>query len=99
VLRALEMRTDGPAPVTDPIWLTRNAVLRAGATGLFYPAVSRGAVVAAGATIGRIADFHGRTLETVLAPFAGEVMYVVDTPPMMTGEPVAMVSATGPSSS
>jgi hypothetical protein len=98
VLRALEMRADGPPPQAAPIWLTRNFVLRATATGLFYPAVERRNVVAAGATIGRITDFHGRTLEEVVAPFAGEIMYVVDTPPITKGEPVAMVSATGPAS-
>jgi hypothetical protein len=32
----------------------------------------------------------------VLAPFAGEVMYFVKTPPINQGEPVAMVSAAGP---
>jgi predicted deacylase len=94
VMRALEMRDDGPAPATSPIWLTRNVVLRASVTGLFYAAVERGAVVAAGAAIGRITDFHGRTIEDVSAPFAGEVMYVVGTPPVNKGEPVGMISRT-----
>jgi predicted deacylase len=92
VLRALEMRAEGPPTQSAPIWLTRNLVLRAGATGVFYPAVERGATVEAGATIGRITDFHGRTLQDIAAPFAGEIMYVVGTPPITKGEPIAMVS-------
>ena len=93
VLRHLGMRADGPAPVAAPIWLTGNVVLRAGVTGIFYAAVEREAVVQKGDAIGRITDFHGRTLEEVHAPFAGEIMYVVTTPPISKGEPVAMVSA------
>jgi predicted deacylase len=95
VLRHLGMRDDGPAAVADPIWLERNVVLRAGATGIFYAAVERGTVVPSGAPIGRITDFHGRVLEEIVAPFGGEIMYVVDTPPISKGEPVAMVSAGG----
>jgi len=41
--------------------------------------------------IGHITDFHGRTLETIRAPFAGEVLYVVGTPPITKGEPVGFV--------
>jgi predicted deacylase len=93
VLRHLGMRPVGPPALTSPTWLKRNSVVRAAATGLFYATVERRDHVAAGARLGRITDFHGRTLEEVVAPFAGEVMYVVDTPPITKGEPVAMVSA------
>jgi hypothetical protein len=68
-------------------------VIRAESSGLFYATVERRDHVAAGARLGRITDFHGKTLEEVIAPFAGEIMYVVDTPPISKGEPVAMVSA------
>lgn len=91
LLRHLGMRSEGPPPVANPTWIGRNEVVRAGATGIFYPAVERGRAVANGAPIGRIADFHGRTLEEIVAPFAGEVLYVIGTPPITKGEPVAMV--------
>jgi hypothetical protein len=87
------MRDDGPPPLAAPVWITRNVVLRAHATGLFYPAVSCGEIVRADAAIGHIADFHGRILEDVVAPFAGEILYVVRTPPMTIGEPLAMIGA------
>jgi len=93
VLRHLGMREDGPPPLSAPQWLKRNAVLRANATGIFYAAVERRDPVVTGARIGRITDFHGNVLEEIVAPFEGEVMYVVDTPPITKGEPVAMVSS------
>ena len=94
LLRHLGMRTDGPAAVTNPILLEPTEVLRAGTTGILYPAVKRTDVVKKGATIARITDFHGRTVETVTAPFDGEILYVVATPPVSKGEPVAMIGAT-----
>jgi uncharacterized protein len=94
VLRHLGMQRTGPGPVASPVWIERDEVLRAGVTGLFYAAVTPGATVAAGARIGHITDFHGRTLEEIVAPFAGEIFYVVATPPVSRGEPLAMVAAT-----
>jgi predicted deacylase len=91
LLRHLGMRADGPDPVAHPVWIGRNEVIRAGATGIFHPMVERGHTVAAGTVLGRITDFHGRTLETPTAPFDGEVLYVIGTPPITKGEPVAFV--------
>jgi predicted deacylase len=93
VVRHLGMRRTGPSPVASPVWIERDEVLRARVTGLFYAAVTPGATVTAGARIGHITDFHGRTLEEVVAPFAGEIFYVVATPPVSRGEPLAMVAA------
>jgi predicted deacylase len=94
VLRHLGMREDGPPPVVAPVWIERHVVLRAGATGLLTALVEAGARVEADAPVARIADFHGRPLEEIRAPFAGEVLYVVATPPISTGEPVAMIGST-----
>jgi hypothetical protein len=91
LMRHLGMRADGPAPITAPTMIRQNEVLRAATTGLFYPAVLRGRTVAKGARIGHITDFHGKTIEEILAPFEGEVLYVIGTPPISKGEPVAMV--------
>lgn len=93
VLRHLGMQDEGPGAVADPIMLGREAVLRATMTGIFYPAVERAESVATGARIGHITDFHGKTIEEIVAPFAGEILYVLGTPPITKGEPVAMVAA------
>jgi predicted deacylase len=93
VLRHLGMRDEGPLPLAAPTWITRNVVLRAGHTGMFLPVVDCGRMVDAGEPLGAVVDFHGRVLESIAAPFAGEVLYVVRTPPITAGEPLAMVGA------
>jgi uncharacterized protein len=94
-LRHLGMREEGPSPVAQPIWIEPSVVLRSTGTGMFSPAVERGHTVAKGTVIGRVTDFHGRLIEEVRAPFAGEVLYVLGTPAISKGEPVAFVGATG----
>ena len=93
LLKHLNMRGDGPPPVENPILLDRSEVLRSGTTGIFYPAVERGHTVAKGTLIGRVTDFHGRSIEEIHAPFAGEILYVIGTPAISKGEPIAFVGA------
>jgi hypothetical protein len=93
LLRHLGMRSDGPPSVEQPIWIQRSEVLRASTTGIFYPEVERGHTVAQGTRIGRITDFHGRVIETIRSPIAGEILYVIGTPPISKGEPVAFVGS------
>jgi hypothetical protein len=93
VLRQLGMRTDGPAALEHPVWLRPGKVLRSGATGIFYPAVQKAQVVSQGALIGRTTDFHGNTLEEIRAPFDGQIIYVIGTPPTTKGEPIAFITA------
>lgn len=98
VLRHVGIRSSGPPPIAAPLWVTREEVLRAGHTGLFHPKVDCGVTVQEGDSIGVITDFFGHPIEDVHAPFAGEVLYVVLTPPVTSGEPLAMVGVTSPSS-
>jgi predicted deacylase len=93
VMRHLAMTADGPAPAAHPIWIDRSEVLRAGFTGILQAFVERGHTVAAGAPIARITDWHGRVLEEIRAPFDGEVLYMVATPPVSKGEPVGFIGA------
>jgi len=93
LMKHLGMRPDGPAPVSAPTLFERNEVLRAGATGIFYAEVERGRNVTKGARLGRVTDFHGKTVEEIRAPFDGHILYVVGTPPITKGEPVAMIGA------
>ena len=85
---------DAPsAKVTNAIWYEKTEVLRAPVTGIWRPVVDRRDSVAEGALIGRILDPFGNVLNEVRAPFAGELMYVVGTPPVTAGEPLGMVAA------
>ena len=94
LMRHLGMKEDGPAPVANPVWLERSEVLRAAQTGLFVPAVAKAQTVTKGTLIGHITNFHGTTVEEIRAPLDGEVLYVIGTPPISKGEPVAMIGGT-----
>ena len=81
--------------VQNAVWFEQSEVLRATATGIWSPAVEKMQTVAAGTLIGRLTDPFGAVLQEVRAPFAGEVLYVVGTPPASQGEPLAMVGQIG----
>ena len=93
LLKHLKMRAEGPDPVLNPVMLERSEVLRSNFTGIFLAAVTKGQTVAQGSVIGRVTDFHGKVLEEIKAPFAGEILYVVGTPAMNKGEPVGFIGA------
>jgi len=93
VMRELGMAEDGPPPVARPIRLDPVEVLTSPATGILYPLVERDQKVAKGAPLARITDFFGAELARVTAPFDGVVLYVVATPPIIEGQPVACVGA------
>lgn len=77
--------------VDTPIWITRSEVVRSPVDGIWKPAVEKMQPVATGTLLGRIQDPFGKLLKEIRAPFAGEILYVVATPPVMTDEPLAMV--------
>ena len=85
------MRESGPDPVAHPIFIERSEVITSGATGIFKASVDPGHTVAEGTVIGRVLDFHGEVLQEILSPFAGEVLYVLGTPAISKGEPIAFI--------
>jgi predicted deacylase len=90
-LKLLGMRATGPDPVEHAVWIDRSEVLTSRFTGIWYPLVERGHTVAQGTVVGRVTDFFGKTLQEIRAPFAGAILYVVGTPAMNEGEPVAFI--------
>ena len=95
-LKLLGMRATGPDPVQHVVWIDRSEVLTSKYTGIWYPEVERGHTVAQGTLIGRVTDFFGKTVQEIRAPFGGEVLYVVGTPAMNEGEPVAFIGQIKP---
>jgi predicted deacylase len=84
---------DAPsARVAHPVWMDGSEVLRAPVSGVWRPAVEKMQSVAAGTLLGRLHDPFGAVLREIRAPFAGEVLYVVATPPVSEGEPLAFVA-------
>jgi len=50
-------------------------------------------MVEKGQLLGVVTDFFGKQVFELRAPFAGEVLYVVATPPISAGEPLAFIGA------
>ncbi len=93
VMRHLKM-LESPAaapPVAKPVYLDPTEVLNSPATGIMYPHVARGQTVKKGQVLVHITDFFGKRIAEVRAPFDGEVLYIVATPPINTGQPVGMI--------
>ena len=91
VMAALGMLEAPSVRVERPLWIDRAQVVSSPATGVWHPAVEKMQSVATGTLLGRLTDPFGNLLHEVRAPFAGEVLYVVATPPVSEGEPLAFV--------
>jgi predicted deacylase len=91
LLRWLRMWPGESELVRNPVWLARTEVLRSPSTGIWYPLVERGHTVQRGTVLGYLTDWFGENRVEIRSPFAGAVLYVVATPAMNAGEPVAMV--------
>jgi predicted deacylase len=93
VLRHLKM-IDGPALTADhPTFLDPVQIISSPASGVFTPLAERGSHVAEGAPLARIADYFGREIAVIRAPFAGVVLYIIGTPPVNQGDPAVFLGA------
>jgi uncharacterized protein len=91
VMRHLKMIEGQAQLVEHPMFIDRSAVLRSDETGIFYPLVEKGHTVVKDALMGYVTDFFDKRIYELRAPFAGEVLYILGTPPVSKGEPLAMV--------
>ena len=91
VMRHLQMLAGKAQLVEHPLFIGRNEVLRSEATGIFYPLIERGQTCAKGTLLGYVTDFFGKRVYELRAPFAGELLYILGTPPVSKGEPLAMI--------
>ena len=92
VLRHLEM-IPGDEKINEGVtWLTDYEVIRSPHTGIFQAEVRDGYHIAKGGKLGVLLDFFGDEIEEIRAPFSGIVNYVIATPPVSEGEPLAMIS-------
>ena len=94
VIRHLGIMAAPSVRVKKPTWIVRSEVVKSPATGVWKAAVEQKQKVAVGTVLGRVTDPFGRLLQEVRAPLAGQVLYVVVTPPVSEGEPLAMVGET-----
>jgi predicted deacylase len=98
LMRYLKM-ADGKVEMPDKVtWYDPAEVLYFPAdskdkAGLFYPKAKKTQMVEKGALLGVVTDLFGKQIYELRAPFAGEVLYIIDTPPISAGEPLAFVGA------
>ncbi|MBT4519628.1 MAG: succinylglutamate desuccinylase [Halieaceae bacterium] len=94
LLRHLKMVPGQASMNKSVVWLYDYKVLRSPITGIFRATVEEGSMVAKDSLIGTLHDFFGDFIGEIRTPVAGFVNYVVATPPVSEGEPVAMISQT-----
>ncbi|MFK8040856.1 succinylglutamate desuccinylase/aspartoacylase family protein [Congregibacter sp.] len=92
VLRHLSMIPGDEIPNPGITWLSDYQVVKSPESGIFKPLTKDGYTVTEGAILGILLDFFGNEVTKIRAPFSGMVNYVISTPPVSKGEPVAMLS-------
>jgi predicted deacylase len=94
-LKMIDGKVEMPAKITwyDPAEVLYCPANLPDKAGLFFPKVQKTQMVEKGALLGVITDFFGKQVYELRAPFAGEVLYIIGTPPISAGEPLAFVAA------
>lgn len=93
VLRHLGVLEGGePEPLPQRTYQT-FAWMRAGHDGLLHTAVKVGDTVQQGQLVGRIVDYFGNELEPLHAVTSGEIVFLVTSLAMNTGDPILAVGA------
>src|SRR5262249_41849778 len=91
VLKHLKMIEGRASYVARPRWIDRNEVRASPADGGLWPRAKLGKTVKKGELLAVVNDFFGGQLAEVRAPFEGVLLYILGTPPINAGEPVAFV--------
>ena len=92
ILKHLKMIDGQPEIRFESVWVEEQMILRSEQEdGLFFPLLSRGDHVQKGELIGYITDYFGNITQKVYSPYSGILLYIVATPPMSKGEPMAFI--------
>lgn len=92
VLRHLQMIPGDEQANEGITWLGEYEVITSPQNGFFEASVRDGYTISSGAQIGVLRNYFGEEIAIVRAPFSGVINYVIGTPPVSSGEPVAMIS-------
>ncbi|MGH9482521.1 MAG: succinylglutamate desuccinylase/aspartoacylase family protein, partial [Terriglobales bacterium] len=91
LMRLLKMLPGAATMLAHPVWIGKVDTVTSPEEGVFYPRVDRGVRVAAGARLGYVTDYFGKTIFVARAPAAGEVLYICAVPTMNHGGIVANI--------
>jgi len=94
-LKMIDGKVEMPAKITwyDPAEVLYFPTTLQDKAGLFFAKAKKTQMVEKGALLGVVNDFFGRQIYELRAPFAGEILYILGTPPISAGEPLAFVAA------
>ncbi len=98
LMRYLKMtagQAETPARITwyDPAEVLYYPADSSNKGGLFFPKVKKTQMVERGELLGVVTDYFGKQVYELKSPFAGEVLYIIGTPPINAGEPLAFIGA------
>ena len=96
VMRYLKILPGTATPVEHPVWIERVATLTSDHSGIFYPKVERGDYVEAGAKLGYVTDYLGRTILEPRSPATGVILFVAALPSMKKGDTIANIGVVAP---
>lgn len=92
IMKYLGMIDGVPDIRFESVWVEEYQIIRSEhPEGLYFPLVSRGDHVQKGELVGYLTDYFGNRLQELLSPYDGIVLYIISTPPMVEGEPMAMI--------
>ncbi|MEA1886611.1 MAG: succinylglutamate desuccinylase/aspartoacylase family protein [Bacteroidota bacterium] len=92
IMKHLDMIKGEPDIRFESVWVEEYQIIRSEhSEGLFYPLVSRGDHIQKDQLVGYLTDYFGNRLQDVKSPYDGIVLYIIATPPMSEGEPMAMI--------
>ncbi len=94
-LKMIDGPVQAPAQITwyDPAEVLYYPADAPNKAALFYAKAHKTQMVEKGELLGVVTDFFGRQVYELRAPFAGEVLYIIASPPINAGEPLAFVGA------
>ncbi len=91
VMRYLGMIPGAVEMVEHPCWIDPCVVLTSPDTGTWHASARADQQVRKGEVLGRLTDYFGEPLADITSPMDGLVTFIVVSPAMGKGEPVAMV--------
>ncbi|MFN2476541.1 MAG: succinylglutamate desuccinylase/aspartoacylase family protein [Chthoniobacterales bacterium] len=83
VLAHLDMMDPRVAPAAPPTMLNSFEWVYAKNPGMFYPRVAVGDLVEVGQEIGTVGSLFGETLETVISPVTGRILFLTINPAVL----------------
>lgn len=92
-LKHLNMIPGNPELLFDPLWVRKLTYIRSEHEGIFYPLSHQGRHVQKGELLGYLTDFFGNIIQKAVAPHDGIILYIIATPPMSKGEPMAKIGS------